>query len=185
MLKTKIDLPGPTRSKIVALLNQRVAECIDLTYQAKQAHWNVKGPNFRSLHKLFDTVSEGIQKSGDELAERLVQLGGIAEGTVEAVIDRSSLPAYSLLITEEADHLDALSTSISFCGKQVRESIDTAAEWKDAGTSDLLLRTSQKLDKYLWMVEAHLQGQESHLASMNAVEEKPLQGRQLKSASGS
>ncbi|MEO5968891.1 MAG: DNA starvation/stationary phase protection protein Dps [Bdellovibrionia bacterium] len=183
MFKTKIDLSEPIRSKVVEMLNQRVAECIDLTLQAKQAHWNVKGPNFRSLHKLFDTVSSGVQKSGDLLAERLVQLGGIAMGTVEAVIDQSRLQAYPLTIMEEADHLDALSTSIASCGKAMRESIDAAVEWKDEGTSDLLLRTSQKLDKYLWMVEAHLQGRTGELSALEK-EERRLQSRQLKSASG-
>ena len=184
MFTTKIDLPEPVRFKIVEMLNQRVAECIDLTLQAKQAHWNVKGPNFRSLHKLFDTVSTGIRKSSDLLAERLVQLGGIAQGTVEAVIDQSRLQAYPLTITAEVDHLNALSTSIASCGKWMRESVDIAAEWKDAGTSDLLLRTTQKLDQYLWMVEAHLQGRSQELNAVDQKQEKPLQGRQLKSASG-
>jgi starvation-inducible DNA-binding protein len=183
MFKTKIDLSESVRSKIVEMLNQRVAECLDLTLQAKQAHWNIKGPNFRSLHKLFDTVSTGVQKSGDLLAERLVQLGGIAMGTVEAVVDQSRLQAYPLTILEEVDHLNALSTSIASCGKAMRECIDAALEWKDQGTSDLLLRTSQKLDKYLWMVEAHLQGR-THEHAAREQEEYPLQARQLKSASG-
>ena len=183
MYKTKIDLPETVRFKVIELLNQRVAECIDLTLQAKQAHWNVKGPEFRSLHKLFDTIAEGSQKSSDALAERLVQLGGLAQGTVEAVNDRSDLPAYPLSITDGADHLDALGNSIAASSKWMRESIGITADWKDYGTSDLLLKSSQKLDQYLWMVEAHLQGKLRELKAMEK-EEKPLQERQLKSASG-
>jgi starvation-inducible DNA-binding protein len=177
MFISKIDLPEPIRYKVVEILNQRLAETIDLALQAKQAHWNVKGPNFRSLHKLFDTVAEGALESSDHLAERLVQLGGIAEGTVEAVMDRSRLQAYPHLITEEVDHIEALSNSIAFCAKFMRESIDAVAKCGDIASSDLLIKGTQQLDQYLWMVEAHLQGK------MKYVAEETMQSRNLKSAS--
>ena len=63
----------------MALLNTSLADCIDLQMQAKQAHWNVKGPNFIALHKLFDEVNVAVSDYVDEIAERTVQLGGVAE----------------------------------------------------------------------------------------------------------
>src|SRR5262245_41166060 len=85
MFKTKNDLSEGTRVKAVALLNARLADCTDLRTQAKQAHWNVKGPNFIALHELFDKINEEVGDYVDEIAERAVQLGGVAEGTAGMV----------------------------------------------------------------------------------------------------
>src|SRR6478735_3729966 len=85
LYRTKNDLPEETRVEAIALLNQRLADCIDLQTQCKQAHWNVKGPQFIALHKLFDEVNEEVEDYIDLIAERIVQLGGVAEGTVRAV----------------------------------------------------------------------------------------------------
>jgi len=60
MRQTKNDLPEASRAKIVELLNARLSDAIDLQTQCKQAHWNVKGPNFIALHKLFDQVNEDV-----------------------------------------------------------------------------------------------------------------------------
>src|ERR1041384_7387914 len=88
---TKNDLPEATRIEAVGLLNQRLAECIDLATQCKQAHWNVKGHSFIDLHDLFDDVHERAQEYADLIAERIVQLGGIAEGTVRSEEHTSEL----------------------------------------------------------------------------------------------
>ena len=84
LFPTKNDLPEATRSRIADLLNQRLADCIDLQTQCKQAHWNVKGQSFIGLHKLFDDVNEDVEEYVDLLAERVVQLGGIAQGTARS-----------------------------------------------------------------------------------------------------
>lgn len=75
---TKNDLSEVTRAKVVELLNARPADCTDLQTQCKQAHWNVKGPNFIALHELFDEINEAVEDSVDDIAERAVQLGGVA-----------------------------------------------------------------------------------------------------------
>src|SRR5207248_10244224 len=94
MFRTKNDLPEATRVKAVELLNERLADCIDLQTQTKQAHWNVKGPNFIALHELFDKVNEDVEEYVDGIAERAVQLGGVAEGTARKVAKRSLLTEY-------------------------------------------------------------------------------------------
>src|ERR1700732_3428440 len=94
MFKTKNDIPQATRVKAVELLNARLADCIDLQTQSKQAHWNVKGPHFIALHELFDQINEAVEDYVDDIAERAVQLGGVAEGTARMVATRSSLSEY-------------------------------------------------------------------------------------------
>src|SRR5271167_776620 len=96
---TKNDVAENVRSQIIKLLNSRLADCVDLQSQTKQAHWNVKGANFIALHNLFDEISEAVRDYSDTIAERAVQLGGTAQGTARAVAATSSLAEYPLTIS--------------------------------------------------------------------------------------
>jgi starvation-inducible DNA-binding protein len=157
MLKTKNDLPEATRARIAKLLNDRLADCIDLQSQLKHAHWNVKGSNFIALHELFDQINEEVEDYVDNLAERTVQLGGVAEGTARMVAKRSSLPEYPTNAVDGRSHVEALSSVLALFGKATRNAIDEANEMGDLDTADLFTDVSRGLDKSLWLVEAHLQ----------------------------
>ena len=157
MHSTRNDLSAKARAKVTALLNARLADALDLQMQAKQAHWNVKGPQFIALHELFDRLAAEIDGHVDEMAERITALGGIAEGTVQAVAGRSKLDAYPLDIAEGRAHLDALAAAYARFGKSVRKAIDEADKAGDADTSDLFTGVSRSADKGLWLLEAHLQ----------------------------
>jgi starvation-inducible DNA-binding protein len=154
---TRIDLPEKVRTPVIALLNERLAETIDLALQVKQAHWNVKGPNFIALHKLFDELRDEVDEAVDTIAERATALGGVAEGTIQAVGTASSLPAYPLLLAAGRAHVQALSTAVAAVGKATRTAIERSNELGDADTADLFTQISRTLDKYLWFLEAHLQ----------------------------
>jgi starvation-inducible DNA-binding protein len=157
MFSTKNDLPESSRKEVIGLLNQRLADCIDLQTQCKQAHWNVKGPSFIALHKLFDEVNEDVEEYVDLIAERVVQLGGVAEGTAAAVAKRSSLPDYPLNISSGPDHVDALSDALAAFGRTARIGIEEMNELEDADSADILTEISRGVDKWLWFVEAHQQ----------------------------
>ena len=157
MYKTKIDLPEKTRRNVITVLNERLADAIDLQSQVKQAHWNVKGPHFIALHELFDKISAAILENIDDIAERVTSLGGTAEGTVAVASKRSKLKNYPLSITAGRDHLVYLSTQLSVFGKLIRAAIDDTDQLGDADTADLFTGISRQLDKYLWFLEAHLQ----------------------------
>jgi len=157
LFPTKNDLPEDKRVEVVGLLNQRLAEAIDLQSQCKQAHWNVKGPSFIGLHKLFDDVNEDVESYVDLIAERVVQLGGIAEGTIGAVEQRSKLPDYPIGIASGLEHVAALSDALSAFGRAARISIEEMNELEDADSADMLTGISRGVDKWLWFVEAHQQ----------------------------
>jgi starvation-inducible DNA-binding protein len=157
MYKTKIDLSEKTRRSVIVLLNLRLADAIDLQTQVKQAHWNVKGPQFIALHELFDKISDLVLEQIDDIAERVTSLGGIAEGTVAVAAKRSKLKNYPLNITAGKDHLFYLSTQLSVYGKAMRAAIDESDKLGDADTADLFTQISRAVDKYLWFLEAHLQ----------------------------
>lgn len=154
---TKNDLPEDTRAQVVGLLNQRLADAIDLQTQCKQAHWNVKGPAFIALHKLFDEIKEEVEAYVDLIAERIVQLGGIAEGTVGVVARRTTLAGYPLALSAGADHVAALSDALAGLGRTARIGIEEMNELEDAATADVLTEISRGIDKWLWFVEAHQQ----------------------------
>jgi len=159
MYRTRNDLPESARTKLVELLNARLADAIDLQTQCKQAHWNVKGPEFIALHKLFDEVNEAVEEYVDLIAERAVQLGGVADGTARVAAERSSLPEYPVKGGDGREHVGALSAVLAAFGKLVRAEIDRANELSDADTADLFTEVSRGVDKWLWFVEAHLQAE--------------------------
>ncbi|HKE89676.1 MAG TPA: DNA starvation/stationary phase protection protein Dps [Gemmatimonadales bacterium] len=155
---TKNDLPEATRLEVIRLLNQRLADSIDLQTQCKQAHWNVKGPTFIALHKLFDDINEDVEEYSDLIAERVVQMGGVAEGTVGVVADRSTLVDYPIGLATGAEHVAALSDALAAFGRSVRLGIEEMNDLQDAGSADILTEISRGVDKWLWFVEAHQQG---------------------------
>lgn len=159
MFKTKNDLSETIRGKAIELLNARLADAIDLETQTKQAHWNVKGPDFIALHELFDKVNEDVEDYVDELAERVVQLGGVAEGTARMAAKRSSLSEYPANVVDGRSHVEALSSALAAFGKAARKAIDQADEVGDKDTSDIFTEISRGIDKWLWFVEAHLQAE--------------------------
>jgi starvation-inducible DNA-binding protein len=154
-ISTRIDLKPKLRDSMIALLNQQLADTLDLYTQVKQAHWNVKGPHFIMLHELFDKLAEELEEPVDDMAERVTALGGVARGTARDAASRSRLPELGRefydhkLVGELADRYAALAAS-------TRAAIETAAKEGDADTSDLFTGISRELDKALWFLEAHL-----------------------------
>lgn len=141
--------------QLVFILNRQLADNINLKLQAKQAHWNIKGPNFSELHLLFDKVAEEADINADMLAERVRQLGGTAAGTLEEVKKRSQLEEYPITTAPE-QYLRTLAESIEICANEARHSIDLADELNDSVTSDLFTEIARGLDKQHWFVSSHM-----------------------------
>ena len=159
MYETENDIPEQRRSELNALMNQQLANAVDLQTQMKQAHWNVKGPHFIGLHELFDQIDEAVEGYVDLIAERIVQLGGVAEGTARVAAERSRLEEYPLDIADGHAHVEAVAKALSTCGHEARKTIDEAEELEDADTADIFTEVSRGIDKWLWFVEAHSQAQ--------------------------
>src|SRR6186713_740959 len=156
LYSTRNDLPEAVRRKVVDLLNQNLADVLDLGLQTKQAHWNVRGPHFIALHELFDKLAEDLEGPVDDIAERVTALGGVARGTARMAARESRLSELPgdnfdglVVVAALADRYAALAAS-------TRKAIDTAGKAGDADTSDLFTGVSRGLDKALWFLEAHL-----------------------------
>lgn len=155
MHKTHNSLPEEQRTKLVEVLNRRLADSIDLMFQTKQAYWNVSGPQFMMLHALFGYIAHNVEEDIDLLAERIVQLGGSADGTVSIVTRRTSLDRYPLEVANGNDHIEALATVLALFGKHIRYAIGQATELIDADSAALFTDISRDSDTWLWLVEAH------------------------------
>jgi len=156
---TRNSLSQKIRLEMTSLLQQRLADSIDLMMLAKHAHWNVKGSNFIALHKLFDKVFSDVSGYVDVIAERIVQLGGIAQGSIRTIAKTSSLPEYPSSISSGDKHVAELAHEIAFYGELMRKAIATATQVHDADTADIFTEVSRGADVNLWFVEAHEQAE--------------------------
>jgi len=150
-------LPEEQKAKLIELLNRRLADTIDLQLQSRQAYWNVKGPHFMALRELFDKVEQGVEEYANLIAEHIVQLGGIAEGTAQAVARRTSLDEYRHSTADGQGYINTLSTTLIAFGKHARYASEQATELKDSDTADIFKEIARGIDKWLWFVETSQQ----------------------------
>ncbi len=153
--KTRVGLPLSDRMELIDLLNLRLVSSIDLMIQLKQAHWNSMGPPFVAMLGLFDQIHEAAANHLDQLAEHIVQLGGLAEGTLRLAASHTRLPAYTIELSEGISHTDAVATALSVFAEQVRASTNEAAELDDGVTANLFTEISRGIDQWFWFAEAH------------------------------
>jgi starvation-inducible DNA-binding protein len=153
---TMNNLSSDIREKAVLLLNQQLADSLDLHSQTKQAHWNVKGLQFYQLHLLFDSFAVSVEEYIDLIAERATALGGTALGTTRMAAGASRLPEYPADAVEGPQHIEALAERYAAVAKTTRAAIDSASSFGDADTCDVFTEISRGLDQHLWMLESHL-----------------------------
>ena len=154
---TKNDVSANAKAVSIAILNARLADSIDLALLTKQAHWNIKGPQFIALHEMIDSFRTEIDGHVDTMAERVVQLGGTALGTSQVVAKATSLAPYPTDIHQSSAHLTALIERYGKVANSVRAAIEETGDAGDLDTADLLTAFSRALDKSLWFLEAHIQ----------------------------
>ncbi len=156
MYQSPSKLPESTRTKVVASLNERLADGLDLHSQIKVAHWNIKGPQFAALHPLFETFAVSLANHNDSLAERAVTLGGRAYGTVRHVAGVSRLTEYPQETSRDLEHVRLLADRIETYLDGLRTSRSTADELKDTDTVDLFTGIITEFEKHAWFLRASL-----------------------------
>src|ERR1700722_8652341 len=152
----KTDLKKSAIERSITLLNPALASATDLLLSTKEAHWNVKGPNFMSIHLFFDKLYTEVAEYVDDLAERTIEMGGYAHGTLKDTVKGTILPAYPESLHTEKEHIQALVSQFVAFSIHIRNGIDKADEAGDKDTADLFTQISRALDKQIWFLEAHL-----------------------------
>jgi starvation-inducible DNA-binding protein len=158
MFRTPSQLPEAARSAIAESLNARLADGVDLYTQVKVAHWNVKGPHFAPIHELFDRIAATAAEHNDDIAERLVTLGGRALGTARHTARASRLPEYPADATRDLDHVRHVAERLEKHLEGMREARDVADRNGDPNTVDMLTEMVTALEKHGWFLRATLEG---------------------------
>jgi|APGre2960657423_1045063.scaffolds.fasta_scaffold00965_2 starvation-inducible DNA-binding protein len=150
------DIQAENRKKLAVILNQTLADLSDLKSHAKQAHWNLRGPNFISYHKLADKIAEAAGSFADTTAERCIQLGGYVYGLTSHVVKASDLPAFPEDINDEDDCMEAVLASVSHVCASSRAMIEETQDLGDYATSDMYIDITRAFDKFAWMLNASI-----------------------------
>lgn len=154
------ESPNPlspeARGSICKALLGVLTDGLDLQSQVKVAHWNIKGPHFVALHPLFDGFATDVAARNDEIAERVLTLGGLAVGTSKHVAKHSTLPDYPQEVTQDLEHVKLLAQRIDGYLATVRKGRDVADEHDDQDTVDLLTAVVQLFEKHSWFLRATL-----------------------------
>lgn len=156
MYKSPSKLPEASRARIAESLNDRLADGLDLHGQIKVAHWNIRGPQFPSLHPLFETFAVSLAAHNDSVAERAVTLGAKAYGTARHVARVSRLPEYPQDTTRDMEHVRLLAERIELYLDGMRETRAVAEELDDTDTVDLLTGIITEFEKHDWFLRASL-----------------------------
>ena len=148
------DIKKDRRNEITGGLNASLGSLVDLALSSKQAHWNVQGPNFQGLHELFDEIAVGVRQYSDDVAERVRALGGLSRGTLEDVKTATSLPKFPPTETRWDELSKVMHARLVAVSEEIRGRASGMDD--DLVTQDLYIEVMAGLDKWAWMVEAHL-----------------------------
>jgi starvation-inducible DNA-binding protein len=146
----------PSSDVVVADLQATLAELIDLSLIGKQAHWNVVGPNFRSIHLQLDEIVDTARLSSDRVAERIATLGAAPEGRAAAVAASSQLPDFPAGQTHVEDTVQRIGSIIDTMAERMRERILRVGD-TDPVSQDALIEASDQLEKQAWMLRAQME----------------------------
>jgi starvation-inducible DNA-binding protein len=158
MYASPSPLPEADRAALVAALNARLADGLDLHSQIKVAHWNIKGPHFATLHPLFETFAIALAAFNDRIAERAITLGGLAHGTARHVARASTLADYPEGTTRDLVHVELLAARIEQYLAGVRAARKEAVERGDDDTEGLLTEVVTAFEMHAWFLRATLGG---------------------------
>jgi starvation-inducible DNA-binding protein len=157
MYHNRVALSDEVKKKVTEVMQERLAEALDMYSQAKFAHWNVKGVNFYQLHLVFDSVAESIFPQIDAIAERMTQLGAVANGTVRQSANNSQIPEYDTSLTDGMDHVNALANALGCYCEALREASSKIDEIGDEPTSDFFKQLVVESEEQLYFLESHLE----------------------------
>ncbi len=138
---------------VVTDLQATLVELIDLSLLGKQAHWNVVGPNFRSIHLQLDEIVDLARLSSDRVAERIATIGAVPDGRAGAVASSSDLPEFPDGHVPVTEAVQRVGSALDTMSGRLKERILRIGD-KDPVSQDILIGTTDELEKAGWMLRA-------------------------------
>jgi starvation-inducible DNA-binding protein len=150
MTTVKSPLTDDARKVTGAVLQESLVDLIDLHLLAKQAHWNLTGRNFRSIHLQLDEVVDLAREHADEVAERAVAIGVNPDGRARTVAEQSKLHQLESGFLPDDKVVAAVTDMLAEMSRRFHDRIETTDD-TDLVTQDLLIAAAQDIDKQHWM----------------------------------
>ena len=159
MPKLNIGLTEDQLQGVIELLNADVADLYLLLIKTKKYHWDVVGPQFRTLHQLWEEHYEALTESIDATAERVRTLGGYPVGTAEGFLKLASIQEHAGDLPSTTEMVKRLVNDHEQIIRNLREQIDQCAEeFRDAGTADFLTGLMEQHEQMAWMLRSFIEG---------------------------
>lgn len=159
-MSINIGLSEKERQGVVEILNNVLADAYLLLIKTKKYHWDVVGPQFRTLHELWEEHYEALTMSIDAIAERVRMLNGYPLGTAEAFVKHASLKEHPGDLPSAQEMVQRLVVDHEQVIRNVREYIDQISEeFKDEGTADFLTGLMQEHEEMAWMLRSFIDGE--------------------------
>jgi starvation-inducible DNA-binding protein len=155
--ENRVALSPDVKQKVVEKMQVTLASAFDMYSQSKFAHWNVKGDNFYQLHLVFDHVAEVIEEQVDPIAERITQLGGVANGTARQASAGSIIPEYEVDTVAGMDHVRVLANALGAYCACLRHASDEIDDLGDKPSSDFYNQLIVDAEEQLYFLESHLE----------------------------
>lgn len=166
-------------NKSVAALQNTLTELQALQLQTKQAHWNVSGTLWYTLHELLQDHYEGISKYADDVAERQLAVGASSDGRAITIVAASRLPEIPGGFLDDAQVISFLTYQYETVGQRIYQRIGDV-EKVDPTTANLLQEVEHAIEKYQWQMRAFLQNTPTDPntgADLNNGQPVPLRGK--------
>jgi starvation-inducible DNA-binding protein len=141
------------RDAIANALEKVLVTLIDLSLIGKHAHWNVVGPNFRSLHLQLDELVDAWRDATDTVGERIAAIGGFPDGRAETVASGREVPSLTEGPLPDRPLIESLAAILTDAVDLIRMRMDRVEDL-DAVTADLLHSVVATLEEQLWMIRA-------------------------------
>jgi starvation-inducible DNA-binding protein len=155
MSTVRSTLSDENRDIAAGALQGALVDLLDLSLVGKQAHWNVYGKQFRSLHLQLDEVVSTARNAADTVAERAIAIGVSADGRASTIAAESSVPKVEPGQISDSEVVSLFIEAYTAVISNMRERID-ATESADPVTQDILISITAELEKQSWMFQAEL-----------------------------
>ncbi len=154
-MKVDIALTEQQREGVCTVLRTLLADEFVLYTKARNYHWNVVGPQFHDLHKLFEEQYEALEEIVDNVAERIRALGGVSPGTLEEFRKATRLREEPGKVPSAREMVKNLAQDHEAIVRQLRQDIPVVQEQhQDVGTADFLTGLMEQHEKHAWMLRA-------------------------------
>lgn len=160
MPKLNIGLTEEQRQGVIDFLNHDLSDAYLLLIKTKKYHWDVTGPQFRTLHQLWEEQYEALTQSIDSVAERVRTLGGYPVGTAEGFLKMASIKEHAGDVPSATEMVANLVADHEQIIRNLREHVDQCSEeFHDEGTADFLTGLMEAHEEMAWMLRSFIEGE--------------------------